>query len=107
MNHERYEALKRLAAPGSGASDNERAIALGLLAAADRLDDYQRDTQSRIDIRKGVSGSSFLVTRKDGRGGCTMFMPISEGRALNFVGNSLRLNLNRIERRMVCEKVNS
>lgn len=107
MKRERYEALKRMAAEGSGASDNERAIALGLIAAAGKLPEFRSDVKSRITIRKGISGSSLVITRKDGKGGCTIFTPIDERSALEFVRQSCRIKLNEAERSMVCERVNS
>jgi|TARA_R110001606_G_scaffold349941_1_gene499954 hypothetical protein len=61
----------------------------------------------RIRIRKGVSGNSLLITRHDGKGGCTLFMPVSEDRAIEFVKQNLRIQLNSNERQMICARINS
>lgn len=107
MKQERYEALKRVAAPDSGATDNERSIALALIAAADKLDQFDEETKTRIRIRNSVSSGGFLVTRIDGKRGCSVFTPVEESVAIKFIEQSLKMKLNRIERRMICEKVNS
>jgi len=61
----------------------------------------------RIRIRKGVSGNSLLITRHDGKGGCTLFMPVSEDRAVQFINQNLRMQLNSNERRLICARINS
>ena len=61
----------------------------------------------RIRIRKGVSGNSLVITRHDGKGGCTLFMPVSEDRAVEFVNQNLRIELSPDERQLICARVTS
>ena len=106
MDRERYEALKRMAAPDSGATDNERKIAEALLENADSVRKLkERTRENRITVDKGISGSSIIVRRKDGKGACTIMVPTEEYAALQFCCNSLRMKLTLEEEDLVCERL--
>ena len=106
MNKERYDSLKRLAAPNSGATKNERAIAEALLENADSVRELkERIREKRITVAKGISGSSIIVRRKDERGACTIMLPVEEYSALEFCCNSLRMKLTQEEEDLVCENL--
>ena len=106
MNNERYESLKRVAAEGSGASDNERLIAQGLIDQVDRLNEIIKEKREpRITVSKGITGSSIVVRRKDGKGAVTIMMPIDEYAAVEFCNAGLRLRLTEKEEQIVCEKL--
>ena len=102
MKKERYESLKRMAAVGSGASDNERMIALGLL---NEVKVSVAKKEPRITVRKGVSGKSIVVGRKDGKGSCTIMMPLSEAIAIRFARQSLGIDLWITEEEMICRNL--
>jgi molybdenum cofactor biosynthesis enzyme MoaA len=106
MKRERHDALKRMAAAGSGASDNERAIALALLdveKSTRKLE--ERIKQIRITAEKGITAGSVIVRRKDGKGAATIMSPVDEYAALEFCNSSLRLKLTDDEEQLVCEKL--
>ena len=88
-----------MAAPGSGASDNEREIANNLIREA------QVKEVPRITVKKGISGSSINVRRVDGKGSCTIMMPIPEAVALRFARQGLRLKLNTVEEELICRNL--
>lgn len=102
MKRERYDALKRMAAENSGATDNERAIAEALLEVAHRADKLEQKNQVRITVEKGITAGSVVVRRKDGKGAATIMMPVDEYAALEFCNSSLRLKLNDEEELLVC-----
>ena len=99
MKKERYEALKRMAAPGSGASDNESTNANNLLK------EVEVKEVPRIKVRKGISGSSISVRRLDGRGACTIMLPMPEAVALRFARQGLRMKLNVSEEELICRNL--
>lgn len=99
MKKERYEALKRMAAEGSGATDNERSIAMWL------LNEVKVEVEPRIIVRKGISGSSISVRRKDGKGACTIMLPLAESVALRFARQGLRMKLNMTEEELICRSL--
>ena len=106
MKKERYEALKRMAAENSGATDNERAIAEALLEVEDRAQKLEERIQEiRITVRKGITSGSVTVRRKDGKGAATIMSPVDEYAALEFCNSSLRLKLTDDEERLVCENL--
>ena len=96
---ERYDSLKRVAAPNSGASENERSIATRLLEA---VIDAVESKPIRISVSKGVTGKSLVVRRLDRRGACTIMMPLPESVAVKFAQQSLRFTLTRAERDLIC-----
>tara|TARA_R110000824_G_scaffold108475_1_gene255524 strand:- start:9503 stop:9826 length:324 start_codon:yes stop_codon:yes gene_type:complete len=107
MKKERYEALKRMAASGSGASDNERLIAEALMGQADDIHEaIKKSREPRITVSKGISGNSLVVRRKDGKGAVTIMMPVDEYAAVEFCNSSLRIRLTDEEEYIVCEKLN-
>lgn len=99
MKKERYDSLKRVAAPNSGASENERSIANRLLEA---VIEAVESKPIRISIGKGVSGKSLVVRRLDRRGACTIMMPLAEGVAVRFAQQSLRIKFTNKERDLIC-----
>tara|TARA_R100001594_G_scaffold103483_2_gene138131 strand:+ start:1312 stop:1623 length:312 start_codon:yes stop_codon:yes gene_type:complete len=103
LKKERYEALKRVAAPGSGASDNERLIALMLM---EQYKKKEEDKPPRISVDKGVSGKSLVVRRVDRKGACTVMLPIDSATARSFVSASLKLRLTPVEEDILCGKLN-
>ena len=106
MKKERHEALQRMAAPGSGATDNERAIAEALLEVEDITSKLkERIKEARITVKKGITAGSIIVRRKDGKGAATIMSPVDEYAALEFCNSSLRLNLTEHEEYLVCEKL--
>jgi molybdenum cofactor biosynthesis enzyme MoaA len=106
MKKERHEALKRMAAAGSGASDNERAIALALLDVEECTRKFEKRIQEiRITVEKGITSGSIVVRRKDGKGAATIMSPVDEYAALEFCNSSLRLKLTNDEEFLVCEKL--
>ena len=106
MNKERYEALRRVAAEGSGATDNERLIAQGLLDQADVVSELLKEKREpRITVGKGITGSSIVVRRKDGKGAVTIMTPLDEYAAIEFCNAGLRLRLTEKEEQAVCEKL--
>ena len=106
MNKERYEALKRVAADDSGATDNERLIALGLIENADKVKEIlEEKREPRISVGKGITGSSIVVRRKDGKGAVTIMLPLDEYAAIEFCNAGLRLRLTEKEEQIVCEKL--
>ena len=106
MKRERYDALQRMAAENSGATDNERAIAEALLEVEDRASKLEeRIKQIRITVEKGITSGSLIVRRKDGKGAATIMSPVDEYAALEFCNSSLRLKLTDDEEQLVCEKL--
>ena len=106
MKKERRDALKRMAAKNSGASDNERAIALALLDVEESTRKFEERIQAiRITVKKGITAGSLVVRRKDGKGAATIMSPVDEYAALEFCNSSLRLKLTDVEERLVCEKL--
>jgi len=106
MNKERYEALKRVAAEGSGATDNERLIAQGLIDQVDKVNEVLEERREpRITVGKGITGSSIVVRRKDGKGAVTIMTPLDEYAAIEFCNAGLRLRLTEREEQIVCEKL--
>ena len=106
MNRHRYEALKRMAAPNSGATDNERAIAEALLENADSVRELKKRVKEiRITVTKGITSGSIVVRRKDGKGAATIMLPVEEYAALQFCCNSLRMKLTLEEEDLVCESL--
>jgi len=105
MNRHRYEALERMAAADSGATDNERAIAEALLENADSVRELKkRVREKRITVGKGLS-KSIIVRRKDGKGACEIMFPVEEYIALQFCCDSLRMKLTQEEEDLVCENL--
>ena len=99
MKKERYEALRRMAAPESGASDNERNIANNLLK------EVEVKEVARIRVRKGISGNSISVRRLDRKGACTIMLPMPEAVALRFARQTLRMKLNVSEEELICRNL--
>jgi hypothetical protein len=99
LKKERYDSLKRVAAPNSGASDNERSIANRLLEA---VIEAVESKPIRISVCKGVSGKSIVVRRLDRRGACTIMMPLAEGVAIKFAQQALRIKFTKKERELLC-----
>ena len=106
MNQERYEALERVASESSGATENERLIAMSLLEQADKVQQIlEEKREPRITVGKGITGSSIVVRRKDGKGAVTIMTPLDEYAAIEFCNAGLRLRLTEKEEQIVCEKL--
>lgn len=88
-----------MAAPGSGASDNERTIANNLLK------EVEVKEVPRIKVRKGISGSSISIRRLDRKGACTIMLPMPEAVALRFARQGLRMKLNVSEEELICRSL--